>query len=82
MDISRSMSGEGNGWFWYFFIKCDLDRSTTHSKFDPTEVRTHDLQIMTVHSMSLRRLLSPLGHLVTSMSGVDKGRFQEHEWGR
>ena len=23
-------------------------------KFDPTEVRTHDLQIMTVHSMSLR----------------------------
>ena len=25
------------------------DRSTTHSKFDPTRVQTHDLQIMTVH---------------------------------
>ena len=33
------------------------DRSTTHFKFDPTGVRTHDLQIMTVHFMSLRRLL-------------------------
>ena len=31
------------------------DRSTTHPKFDPTGVRTHDFQIMTVHSMSLRR---------------------------
>ena len=29
-------------------------RSTTHPKFDPTWVRTHDLQIMTVHFMSLR----------------------------
>ena len=28
-----------------------------HPKFDPIGVRTHDLQIMTVHSMSLRRLL-------------------------
>ena len=26
-------------------------------KFDPTGVRTHDLQIMTVQFMSLRRLL-------------------------
>ena len=33
------------------------DRSTTHPKFDPTRVRSHDLQIMTVHFMSLRRLL-------------------------
>ena len=33
------------------------DRSTTHPKFDPTEVQTHDLQIMTIHFMSLRRLL-------------------------
>ena len=33
------------------------DRSTTHPKFDPTGIRTHDLQIMTVHFMSLRRLL-------------------------
>ena len=30
---------------------------STHLKFDPTRVRTHDLQIMTVHFMSLRRLL-------------------------
>ena len=28
-----------------------------HLKFDPTGVRTHDLQIMTVQFMSLRRLL-------------------------
>ena len=33
------------------------DRSTTQPKFDPTRVRTYDLQIMTVHFMSLRRLL-------------------------
>ena len=33
------------------------DRSTRHPKFDPTGVRTHDLQIMTVHSMSPSRLL-------------------------
>ena len=26
-----------------FFVKVDLDRSTTHSKFDPTRVQTHDL---------------------------------------
>ena len=43
----------------YFWIKYDLDRRTTHPKFDPTGVQTHDLQIMTVHFMSLimRRLL-------------------------
>ena len=34
-----------------------LGRITTHPKFDPTGDRTHDLQIMTVHFMSLRRLL-------------------------
>ena len=28
-----------------------------HPKFDLTGVRTHDLQLMTVHLMSLRRLL-------------------------
>ena len=33
------------------------NRSTTHPKFNPTGVWTHDLQIMTVHFMSLRRLL-------------------------
>ena len=41
---------------FYFWIKDDLDRSTMHTKFDPTEVRTHDLQIMTVHFMSLIHL--------------------------
>ena len=29
-------------------VKCDLDRSTKHPKFDPTGVQTQDLQIMTV----------------------------------
>ena len=32
-------------------------RSTMHPKFDLSGVRTHDLQIMTVHFMSLRLLL-------------------------
>ena len=32
------------------------DRSTMHPKFDPTGFRTHDLQIMIVHFMSLRHL--------------------------
>ena len=32
-----------------------------HPKFDMVVVQTHDLQIMTVHLMSLRRLLEPLG---------------------
>ena len=31
------------------------DRSTMHPNFDPKGVRIHDLQIMTVHSISLRR---------------------------
>ena len=31
-----------------------------HPKFDPTGVRTHDLQIITVHFMSLRCLFQPL----------------------
>ena len=39
----------------YFWFKYNYkDRSTTHPKFDPTGVRTHDLQIMTVQFMSLR----------------------------
>ena len=29
------------------------DKSTMHPKFDLTRVQTHDLQIMTVHFMSL-----------------------------
>ena len=40
-----------------FLIKYNFDRSTTLSKLNPIGVRTHDLQIMTVHFMSLRRLL-------------------------
>ena len=39
-----------------FWVNHNLD-STTHPKFDLIGVRTHDLQIMTVHLMSLRRLL-------------------------
>ena len=42
---------------YMFSLSTTWDRSTMHSKFDPTGVRTHDLQIMTVHFMSLRRLL-------------------------
>ena len=40
-----------------FWIKYDLGRSTTHPKFDPTGIQTHDLQIMTAHFMSLKHLL-------------------------
>ena len=47
---------------FYFGTSTTWDRSTTHLKFDPTGVRTNDHQIMTVHFMSLRRLLWPLGH--------------------
>ena len=38
----------------YFWIKYDLDRGTTHLKFDLTGVQTYDLLIMTVHFMSPR----------------------------
>ena len=34
------------------------DRSTTHPKFNLTGVQTHDFQIMTVHFMSLRCLMT------------------------
>ena len=44
------------GLFWH------LDRSTMHPDFDLAGVRTHDLQIITVHYMSLRRPSSPLSH--------------------
>ena len=46
-EMSMLMFGSSTTW----------DRSTMHPKFDTTGVRTHDLQIMTVHFMSLRRLL-------------------------
>ena len=39
-----------------FFVQVRLRTSTTHPKFDPTRVRTHDLHIMTIQLMSLRRL--------------------------
>ena len=41
--------------YYMFSSSTTWDRSTTHPKFDPTGVRTHDFQIMTVHFMSLRR---------------------------
>ena len=41
----------------YSWFKQDLDRNTTHPRLDPTKAQTHDLQIMTVHLMSLRHLL-------------------------
>ena len=34
------------GWSWYFGLKYNVDRSTTHPKLSPTGVQTHDLQIM------------------------------------
>ena len=37
-----------------FWFKLNSDRSTTHPKFNPTRIQTHDLQITTVHFMSLR----------------------------
>ena len=41
-----------------FWFKYDLGQKYyTHPKLDLTGVRTHDLQIITVHFMSLRRLL-------------------------
>ena len=33
----------------YYWFKYDLCKGIMHPKFDPTGVRTHDLQIMTVH---------------------------------
>ena len=43
--------------FNVFWLKYDLDTSTTCLKFDPTGVQTYDLQIMIGHLMLLRRLL-------------------------
>ena len=41
----------------FIFGSCTTyDRSTRHPKFNPNRIRIHDLQIMTVHFMSLRRL--------------------------
>ena len=31
-------------WQVIFWFKYDIDRSTTHLKFNPTGVRTHDIQ--------------------------------------
>ena len=41
----------------YFWIKYDLGQKYYAPKFDPPGIRIHDLQIMTVHFMSLRHLL-------------------------
>ena len=35
----------------FFWFKYNLDRSVMHPKFDLTRIRTHGLQIMTVHFM-------------------------------
>ena len=44
--------------FIYFWFKYDLgEKYYMDPNFDPTRVQTHDLQIMTVHFMSLKRLL-------------------------
>ena len=43
--------------YYIFGSSTTWDKSTTHPKFDQTWARTHDLQIMTAHFMSLRRLL-------------------------
>ena len=43
-------------WPWkhiYCWLKDNLHRSNAHPKFDPTKVRTHDLQIMTVQAYSM-----------------------------
>ena len=32
--------------YLYFWFEYDLDRNNIHLKFNPTEVRTHDLQII------------------------------------
>ena len=39
---------------YFSFSKSDLVKGTTHPKFDPAEIRTHDVWIVTVHFMSLR----------------------------
>ena len=55
-----------NGNFWF---KYDLNKSTMHRNFDVISVRTHDLQIMTVHFMSLSSVLT------TQPSGISKARL-------
>ena len=51
------------------------DRSTTHNKFSPAGVWTHDLQIMTVHFMSLRRLLK-----IDIPIHVTLSNFMQSDW--
>ena len=36
----------GNAWVLYYFFWYDFDRRTKHPNFDPTGIRTHDLQTM------------------------------------
>ena len=60
---------------WHFGFKYNLDRGTTHPKFDPTRVQTLDLQIFTVHFMSLRHILAPLGHQRLPFTSVLTGIY-------
>ena len=46
--------------FWGWGPRATYDKSTTHPKFDPTRLRTYDLQIMTSHFTPLRHQLKPL----------------------
>ena len=39
-----------------FGSSATLNRSTSHPKFEQTRIPTHDLQMMTVYFMSIRRL--------------------------
>ena len=56
MKIQPTGTRNKNYSFHYIFSSSTTyDRSTMHPKLDPTGVQTHDLQIMTVHFMSLRR---------------------------
>ena len=53
-----------------FGSSASWDRSTTHLNFDLTVVRTHDLQIMTVHFMSMRP------HLTLVYNAEDKSNLE------
>ena len=65
--------------FLYFWFKYDLGRCTMHPKFDPTGVRTHDLQITTVHFMSLKMpALTTWPSLTSFLSRLSKLPNQYH----
>ena len=39
----------------HIWFKYDLVRSTMHPTFEPTGIRTHDLQIMTAHVLTMEQ---------------------------